>query len=47
MLPKDQELAQLQIKPETITKFVGAAIFGARANIDFYKKTVLGDDGWW
>lgn len=23
------------------------AIFGTRANIDFYKKVVLGDNGWW
>lgn len=24
-----------------------AAIFGMRANLDFYKKTVEGDNGWW
>lgn len=24
-----------------------AAVFGARANIDYYKKMVLGQDGWW
>lgn len=24
-----------------------AAIFGVRSNIDYYKKMVLGDDGWW
>lgn len=23
------------------------ALFAVRANIDFYKKKVLGDDGWW
>ena len=24
-----------------------AAIFGVRANIDYYKKMVLGENGWW
>lgn len=24
-----------------------AAIFGSRANVDYYKKVVLGDDEWW
>jgi hypothetical protein len=24
-----------------------AAVYGLRANIDFYKKTVEGDNGWW
>lgn len=24
-----------------------AAIFAVRANIDYYKRQVLGDDGWW
>ncbi|MET0335796.1 MAG: DUF2628 domain-containing protein, partial [Rhizobacter sp.] len=24
-----------------------AAIFAVRANIDYYKKMVLGDNGWW
>lgn len=24
-----------------------AAVFGVRANIDYYKKMVLGDNGWW
>lgn len=24
-----------------------AAVFAVRANIDYYKKMVLGDDGWW
>lgn len=33
--------------PETITNFVGGAIFAARANIDYYKKVKFGDDGWW
>lgn len=29
-----------------ITNFVAAAIFATRANIDYYKKIKLGDDGW-
>lgn len=32
---------------DKITLFVGAAIFGSRTNIDYYKKVVLGDDSWW
>lgn len=24
-----------------------AAVFAIRANIDYYKKMVLGDNGWW
>ncbi len=24
-----------------------AAVFAVRANIDYYKKTVLGENGWW
>lgn len=31
----------------SLTKFVGPAVFGTRANIDYYKKVVLGDNGWW
>ncbi|WP_339512378.1 DUF2628 domain-containing protein [Pseudomonas sp. RL_15y_Pfl2_60] len=27
--------------------FGAAAIYAVRANIDFYKKLVLGDNGWW
>jgi hypothetical protein len=30
-----------------ITYFISSAVFGTRANIDYYKKMVLGDDGWW
>lgn len=33
--------------PESITNFVAAGIFANRANIDYYKKVRLGDDGWW
>jgi hypothetical protein len=32
---------------DKITNFVSAAIFASRANIDFYKKVKLGDNGWW
>ena len=27
--------------------FIASAIFGTRANIDYYKKMVLNDNGWW
>jgi hypothetical protein len=32
---------------DAITNFISAAIFGTRANIDYYKKIVLNDNGWW
>ena len=44
MLPKDQELAQLQIKPETITKFkVGAKKDGRIVAIDHEVYVSVGD----
>ena len=44
MLPKDQELAQLQIKPETITKFrVGASKDGHISRIDHEVYVSVGD----
>jgi CO/xanthine dehydrogenase Mo-binding subunit/aerobic-type carbon monoxide dehydrogenase small subunit (CoxS/CutS family) len=44
MLPKDQELAQLQIKPETITKFkVGAKKDGRITAIDHTVYVSVGD----
>ena len=44
MLPKDQELAQLQIKPETITKFrVGAKKDGRIVAIDHTVYVSVGD----
>ena len=44
MLPKDQELAQLQIKPETITKFkVGAKRDGRITAIDHEVFVSCGD----
>ena len=30
-----------------ITNFIAPALFAVRANIDFYKKAVLADNGWW
>lgn len=30
-----------------ITNFIVPAVFAVRANLDFYKKTVLADNGWW
>lgn len=32
---------------DAITNFVAGAIFATRANIDFYKKVKLGENGWW
>jgi CO/xanthine dehydrogenase Mo-binding subunit/aerobic-type carbon monoxide dehydrogenase small subunit (CoxS/CutS family) len=44
MLPKDQELAQLQIKPETITKFrVGASKDGRIVALDHEVYVSIGD----
>jgi len=31
----------------TITNFIAPAIFATRANIDYYKKIMLGENGWW
>ena len=33
--------------PDTITNVVFPAIFASRANVDYYKKVKLGDNGWW
>jgi len=30
-----------------ITNFIAPAIFASRANIDYYKKIILGENGWW
>lgn len=32
---------------DAIINFVAPAIFGSRANIDYYKKIKLGDNNWW
>lgn len=32
---------------DMITNFVSGAVFSTRANIDFYKKVKLGENGWW
>lgn len=34
-------------KFSVVSLVVPVAIFGARANIDYYKKVILGDNGWW
>ena len=31
----------------SFSNVIGPAIFSSRATIDFYKKTVLNDNGWW
>jgi hypothetical protein len=33
--------------PDGFLSFIGPVIFATRANIDYYKKMVLGDNGWW
>lgn len=33
--------------PDQALGFAGGVIFAVRANIDYYKKVVLGDNGWW
>ena len=30
-----------------ITNFIAPVVFATRANIDYFKKVVLGDNGWW
>ena len=32
---------------DAITSFIAPAVFATRANVDYYKKMVLGDNGWW
>jgi len=32
---------------DKITNLIAGAVFATRANVDFYKKMVLGDNGWW
>ncbi|MDP2852063.1 MAG: DUF2628 domain-containing protein, partial [Gallionella sp.] len=32
---------------DAITNFISPAVFAARANIDYYKKIILGENGWW
>lgn len=33
--------------PEGFLSFIAPVIFATRANVDYYKKTVLGDASWW
>ena len=40
-------LAAMGISDDGVTVVISAAVFATRANIDYYKKIVLGDNGWW
>lgn len=33
--------------PDAITALISPVLFATRANIDYYKKVMLGDNGWW
>jgi len=33
--------------PDGFLSFIAPAIFATRATVDYYKKMVLGDNGWW
>ncbi|MBL0089748.1 MAG: DUF2628 domain-containing protein [Ideonella sp.] len=33
--------------PDGFLSVIGPVVFAVRANIDYYKKMVLGDNGWW
>lgn len=32
---------------DLMTNFIAPALFAVRANVDFYKKSILGDNNWW
>lgn len=32
---------------DLMTNLIAPALFAVRANVDFYKKTILGDNNWW
>ncbi|MCX7092024.1 MAG: GYF domain-containing protein [Methylobacter sp.] len=38
---------KIGVRNSKITNFIIPSIFASRANIDYYKKMVLGDNGWW
>ena len=40
-------LNAMGVRDLTISYFIAPAIFGTRANIDYYKKMMLGENGWW
>jgi hypothetical protein len=40
-------LETMGVADSKITNFIAPAVFATRANIDFYKKIVLNDNGWW
>lgn len=46
ILVLDQILTAFDL-PGVITNFIGPAIFATRANVDYYKKIILGENGWW
>lgn len=46
ILVLDQILTAFEL-PGVITNFIGPAIFATRANVDYYKKIILGENGWW
>lgn len=43
----DLILDAMGISNSMVTNFIAPAMFANRANIDYYKKMVLGDNGWW
>lgn len=42
----DRVFAAMGMRDSAFLNFIGPAIFAARANIDYYKKVVLGEDDW-
>lgn len=46
ILVLDQILTAFDL-PGVITNLIGPAIFATRANVDYYKKIILGENGWW
>lgn len=40
-------LQKLGMNDPLIPNVIGPIIFAVRANLDYYKKKVLGDNGWW
>jgi Protein of unknown function (DUF2628) len=43
----DLVMESLEMPSNGIATGAAAAIFGIRANIGYYKKIVLGQNGWW
>jgi len=40
-------LEAMGVSNSKITNYIAPAVFATRANIDFYKKIILNDNGWW